>query len=170
MSELISRNPKTQSLLFTEELYQIKSVKNEVAVNHPEPKSSRAPVFNFDYLGENNRFFLLLVDEPQQQYLDSVHCEALSKILQAKGLELTDVAIWNLQHAPDMDFGRLKDFFSCSKICLFGIDPQRLQLPAFPTNEPTAHEDVKVLTTFGLQELLQTQHKKVAFWNAMKDF
>jgi hypothetical protein len=166
MSDLISRDPKVLALLFTEELYQISSDQQLAA----QPAATIPASPSFDYLGENNRFFLLLVDEPGQQHLDSVHLEALSKILQAKGLELKDVAILNLHHYPDTNFAQLRSFFSCSKVCLFGIAPDRLQLPAFPSNEPGVVEEVKILTTFALQELLQTQHKKVAFWNAMKIF
>ena len=169
MSDLISRDPKVFSLLFSEELYQIASDKAAPApIEAAAPATQPSP--SFDYLGENNRFFLLLVDEPGQPYLDPVHREALTKILQAKGLELKDVAILNLHHYPDTNFAHLRSFFSCSRVCLFGIAPQGLQLPAFPSNEPGVFEEVKILTTFGLQELLQTQHKKVAFWNAMKNF
>lgn len=169
MFDLISRDPKVLSLLFSEELYQIAADQGAPAsIEAAAPATPTLPAF--DYLGENNRFFLLLVNEPGQQYLDPVHREALTKILQAKGLELKDVAILNLHHHPDTNFSQLHAFFSCSKVCLFGIDPQQLQLPAFPSNEPGLFEEVRVLTTFGLQELLQTQHKKVAFWNAMKNF
>lgn len=166
MSDLISRDPKVLALLFTEELYQISSDQQLNA----QPAAAIPASSSFDYLGENNRFFLLLVDEPGQQHLDPVHLEALSKILQAKGLEPKDVAILNLYHYPDTNFAQLRSFFSCSKVCLFGIAPDRLQLPALPSNEPGVVEEVKILATFALQELLQTQHKKVAFWNAMKNF
>jgi hypothetical protein len=38
------------------------------------------------------------------------------------------------------------------------------------SNEAFIHEGVRVLATFGVTELAQTQHKKVAFWNVMKAF
>jgi len=169
MSELLTKDSTALSLLFDEELYLIKAKPSMPSFAQAmEEKQELAPAF--DYLGENNRFFLLLLEAPGVKHLLEAHLEVLSKILQAKGLELKDVAILNLTHYPDANFRVLKDFFSCSKVCLFGIPPNQLSLPDFPSNEPGDFEGTKVLTTFSLSELIQTQHKKVAFWNAMKNF
>lgn len=168
MSGLLSTHPKALKLLFDEELYLIRQ--QEPAANVSSPETPQQPMPAFDYLGENNRFFLLLSDEPGHTHLEKSNLELLTKILQAKGLEWKDVAILNLHSYPDAGFEQLKSFFSCSRICLFGIAPNRLGLPALSSNEPGSFEEVKVLATFSLQELQQTQHKKVAFWNAMKNF
>lgn len=113
---------------------------------------------------------MLLVNEPGVPYLEKSNLEVLQKILQAKGMELKDVAILNLSRYAETTFESLKTFFSCSRLCLFDIAPQQLGLPALPSNELAAHQEVKVLATFSLKELQQTQHKKVAFWNVMKNF
>lgn len=169
MSELLTRDSTALSLLFDEELYLIKA-KSETPSTAQASEEKQDLTLAFDYLGENNRFFLLLLEAPNEKHLPKTHLEVLSKILQAKGLELKDVAILNLSNYPDANFRALKDFFSSSKICLFGIPPHELGLPDFPSNEPGDFESTKILTTFSLSELIQTQHKKVAFWNAMKNF
>ncbi len=169
MSELLTKDTTALSLLFDEELYLIKAKPAMPSPTQAIEKKPEAPLA-FDYLGENNRFFLLLLEAPDEKHLSGTHLEVLIKILQAKGLELKDVAILNLSNYQDVGFKALKDFFSCSKICLFGIPPNLLGLPDFPSNEPGDFEGTKVLTTFSLSELIQTQHKKVAFWNAMKNF
>lgn len=168
MSELLTKDPHALSFLFEEDLYQIKTGTQLAQVKEASEEKQASSAF--DYLGENNRFFLLLLDEPSAKYLPDAQLEVLKKILQAKGLELKDVALLNLSSTPQADFKSLKDFFSCSRICLFGISPNRLSLPALPSNEPAELEGVKILATFSMSELMQTQHKKVAFWNAMKNF
>ena len=168
MPDWLIKDPKALSLLFEEELYAIQS-KNH-GVLQPEVTESAAETLQFDYLGENNRFFLILVNEPGQPYMDEANLQVLLKILQAKGMALEDVAILNLHRFPETSFVQLKAFFSCSKLCLFGISPQQLGLAELPSNEVFVEQDVKILASFSLLELQQTQHKKVAFWNVMKNF
>jgi DNA polymerase III psi subunit len=158
---LLSNNVQALHILFNEELYAI-----------GDTKENNAPLasISFDYLGGNNRFFLLLVNSPNEKHLEKQHLDLLLKILQAKGLQQEDVAILNIANQPPLNFEVLHTFFACAKICLFGIAPATLGLANTASNEPFTHEGVRVLATFGLAELEQTQHKKVAFWNAMKAF
>lgn len=169
MPNQLTTDSKALQLLFNEELYLISAP----AVIEDAPLAAvSAPTETpeFNYLGENNRFFLLLVNEPGEQHLEKSNLDVLQKILQAKGLELKDVAILNLSHHPEIGIETLKSYFSCSKLCLFDIAPAQLGLPELPSNEPGLFGELKVLATFSLKELQQTQHKKVAFWNAMKNF
>jgi DNA polymerase III psi subunit len=158
---LLSNNAQALKILFNEELYAIGTSKEDKVVQES---------IEFNYLGGNNRFFLLLVHSPNEKYLEKQHLELLLKILQAKGLQLEDVAILNTANQPQLGFEALQTFFACAKICLFGIDPATLGLDNMASNEPFIHEGVRVLATFSLAELEQTQHKKVAFWNVMKAF
>lgn len=166
---MLTQDPKALQLLFQEDLYLIKNqAAKPAAIQQDAPVVE--PVTEFDYLGENNRFFLLLVNEPSERYLCAPDLEILVKILAAKGMDLKDVAILNMHHYGDLNLVQLKSFFSCNKICLFGIAPHVLGMPNMPSNEASTYEDVQILATFSLQELQQTQHKKVAFWNAIKNF
>jgi DNA polymerase III psi subunit len=158
---LLSNNAQALQILFNEELYAIGDSKE----NNIAEKS-----IAFDYLGGNNRFFLLLVHSPNEKYLEKQQLDLLLKILQAKLLQLEDVAILNVANQPPLNFAGLQTFFACAKICLFGIAPATLGLANIASNEPFVHEGVRVLATFSLAELAQTQHKKVAFWNVMKAF
>ena len=158
---LLSNNAQALHILFNEELYAIGDIKE---------KKVPGESIEFDYLGGNNRFFLLLVHSPNEKHLEKQHLELLLKILQAKGLQLEDVAILNTANQPQLSFEALQTFFACAKICLFGIAPATLGLANTASNEPFIHEGVRVLATFSLAELEQTQHKKVAFWNVMKAF
>lgn len=168
---LLAKHPKALQFLFNEELYRIAegettNVSAEVVLK--EAPAAHMPTF--DYLGGNNRFFLLLVNEPDHSFLAPAQLETLTKILQAKGLQLDDVAVVNLAHYPQATFDQLHAFFSFNKLCLFGIAPNSIALPAMASNEPLSHQNTNVLATFSIAEMQQTQHKKVAFWNVMKSF
>ena len=124
----------------------------------------------FSYIGENNRYFLILVDDKTHTELNSAHKEMLLKIMAAKELDIRDLAILNLAKYPEAKFSQLKDFFSCNKIVLFGIDPQRISLPAMAANKVVKHKDVMALASFSLEEMSSSTDKKREFWSVMKNF
>lgn len=184
MDKLITYDANALRFLMNEDLYDLgdviqqdkldKTLENPI-IKHEEPKNTETlngeqPIRSFNYLGENNRYFLILVDDKTHRELNSPHKEMLMKIMAAKKLELRDLAILNLAQYPELQFEQLKDFFSCNKITLFGIDPQKMGLPALGANRPGKYLEVKVLATFGLEEMISNTDKKREFWNVMKDF
>lgn len=185
MGKLITHNANALRFLMTEDLYDLgdadqsdtspifpREVISSPAVTEPLPESKKEEpsAAGFSYLGENNRYFLIIVDDKNHADLNAAHKQMLMKIMGAKKLELRDLAILNLAKYPDCNFGQLKEFFSCSKLTLFGIDPTRIGLPGMAANQPDKHMDVKVLATFGLEEMSSSTDKKREFWNVMKDF
>lgn len=185
MGKLITHNTNALRFLMTEDLYDLGDSLHAhippIAQNEAQAKPENTlPVQEvikeevnpvcFDYLGENNRYFLIIVDDKTHPGLNSVHREMLMKIMAAKKLELRDLAILNLAKYPGTNFSDLKNFFSCNRLTLFGIDPQKIGLPAMGSNQPGKHLEVKVLATFGLEEMSSNTDKKREFWNVMKDF
>ena len=185
MEKLITYNANALRFLMNEDLYDLGDViqpdKLDITHENPltkleEPNSvtealeEQLPITSFNYLGENNRYFLILVDDKTHRELNTPHKEMLMKIMAAKKLELRDLAILNVAQYPELKFEQLKDFFSCNKIILFGIDPQKIGLPPLGANRPGKHLEVKVLATFGLEEMISNTDNKREFWNVMKDF
>jgi hypothetical protein len=169
MEKLISRDRNTLRFLMTEDIYNIPDPV-EKAERSADVVKENAEQINFDYSGENNRYFLVLHENKTQEKLSVAHEEMLTKIMAAKGMEMRDLAILNLDRYPKADFPRLKSFFTCSRIVLFGIDPQRIALPPITTNHPVSHSGVKILVTFSLEEMRDHTGKKRDFWTVMKDF
>ncbi len=184
MEKLITHNTDALRFLMNEDLYMVQEVvqmdKQPVLEAEPTVKPEQAPALietspeetaaNFNYLGENNRYFLILVNDQTHRELNPAHKEMLMKIMAAKKLELRDLAILNLAQYPGTNFAQLKDFFSCNRIILFGINPGDIDLPPMGANQAEKHQDVKVLATFGLEEMSVSTDKKREFWNVMKDF
>lgn len=125
---------------------------------------------SFTYLGENNKYFLILIDDSKSNEISELHKETLLKIMSAKGLEIRDLAILNLNKHQGTSFSQLKDYFSCNRIALFGIDPKRIELPSMSSNKVESHMNVKILATFGIDEMINDVVKKKEFWAVMKEF
>lgn len=161
----------------TEDLYILPEPAKEVRMPDEKPaaliiqkEAEQVKAKEFSYTGENNKYFLVLFEDPARKEISSQHKETLLKIMSAKGLELRDLAILNIAQYPGLNFSELKEFFSCSKIALFGIDPQRISLPLMGANQAGKYLDVKVLPTFSIEEMNSDMVKKREFWNVMKGF
>lgn len=173
MSELLTSDPRALRMLMTEEIFLIKEEQPALPANEPQPEVSEIPAelpADFTYLGENNKYFLILVKDEKHPHLNKEHQEMLLKIIQAKGLELRDVAILNLNRYPGIKFKAIKDFFAPSRVVFFGINPQIIGFPAMASNEPQKAEEVKALTTYHFDEMKDDVNKKRTFWNVLKSF
>ena len=131
-----------------------------------EPKKAQ----EFNYIGENNKYFLILIDDASAKEISATHKEMLLKIMAAKGLELRDLAVLNLHLFPDTKIQELKEFFSCNKLVLFGINPQRIALPSISSNQVENHYSIKLFSTYSMDEMINDVNKKKEFWAVMKDF
>ena len=136
-------------------------VENEV--NTPVKK-------DFEYQGDNNKYFLVIIDDKIHTRMNPVHQEMLLKVMNAKKLELRDLAILNINRYPEAKFNGLKSFFSCNRLVLFGVSPAQIGLPSISVNKAGSAGIVKVLATYGLEEMRNSADKKREFWNIMKNF
>jgi hypothetical protein len=125
---------------------------------------------DFTYIGENNKYFLILIDDASAKEISTIHKEMLLKIMAAKGMELRDLAVLNLNLFPNTKIIELKDFFSCNKLVLFGINPQRIALPSISSNKVESHQGIKLFSTYSMDEMINDVNKKKEFWAIMKDF
>lgn len=124
----------------------------------------------FSYLGENNKYFLILLEDPTHTTLNPKHKEMILKMMAAKKLELRDLAILNLSHYPGTKFQELKDFFSPARIALFGINPQQIGITGINSNVAGSFKETRILASYSLGAMGDDVDKKKEFWNVMKNF
>jgi len=176
MSTLLSRDPQALQLLMNEDLYSLINenageASNADAEIKPEPATAilkdDAPPY-FDYLGENNKYTLVLVDAPSCDHISPKDLETLLNILKGKKQELKDVAILNTSKYPSLTFESLKDFFACNTMILFGINPSRLALEGVQSNQIISKDGTKILATYSFKEMMESIEKKRTFWEEMK--
>lgn len=137
----------------------------------PEVKqaSEAAPEPNyFEYLGENNKYTLILVNEPAYDVLGPKEMETLLNILKGKKQDLNDVALLNIRKYPTATFPALKEFFACNSIIFFGINPSQLKIDGVQANQISVHGNTRILATYSITEMLNSVEKKRAFWDEMK--
>jgi hypothetical protein len=53
---------------------------------------------------------------------------------------------------------------------LFGINPQRIELPNISSNKVENHANVTLFSTFSIDEMINDVTKKKDFWAIMKEF
>ena len=125
---------------------------------------------NYDYLGENNKYILILIDQPlKSEIISAKDLLLLEKTLAALKLELRDVAIVNLQQCEELHFKSLKEFFSCNKVIGFGIELAKIGIEKeVPINTVFRIEECPFLLASSLEELSSNQAQKVIWWSAMK--
>lgn len=125
---------------------------------------------DFKYLGENNKYILIVVKEPSFDFLKQDDLGFLLKILAAKKLELKDVAIINTEKHSSLNFDDLKVFFAFNKVVTFGINPQILQIEGAVANKKSIFKETQILGTWSLAILQQDEKKKAVFWDMLKSF
>jgi hypothetical protein len=181
MNPLQSNDFVALSLLINEDIY---SVREDEDVPKVVETSSEKPIEpdkevesvkeevqkSFNYLGENNKYILIIVKEASANFLQPKDLSFLLKILAAKKLELNDVAILNLEKTTNPNFDSLKEFFACNKMITFGINPQILGISGVVANKKSTFKETPVLGTWDLQKLQADKIKKATFWEELKNF
>jgi hypothetical protein len=165
MSDLKTRNPVALRLLMTDDIY---CIGNQTEKSSLKTANESSDLPSFSYMGENNKYILILINEQKQEIISQEDLGTLTSILTARQLEIRDVAIVNLDKHPAKDFNQLKQFFACKKLILFGINPMEIGLNEINSNEPELVKDTKILATFTFDEMRNDNSKKRLFWNAMK--
>ncbi len=122
----------------------------------------------FDYLGENNKYILIIVNNPNEKFLPKLDLAFLEKIMGSKKWILDDVAIVNMAKYQSLDFDDLKAFFACSKIITFGFNPTVLNIVGAVANQKSMYKNVAILGTWDLTKIQNDVAKKTVFWNQLK--
>ena len=163
----------------TSQLEQAGLIANEPTVAKQEIASEEVVIrsteqalktVHYNYLGDNNKYILILIDQPlKSEIIRATDLLLLEKTLAALKLELRDVAIVNLQQCEELHFKSLKEFFSCNKVLGFGIELAKIGIEKeVAINTVFRIEDCPFLLASALEELSNNQAQKVIWWSAMK--
>ena len=192
---LISTNPAVLTTLLGSDLYHITeatsqlelaslmtnepTLENQAIAAEPSissaqnaiPSSDLRPIgVHYNYLGENNKYILILIDQPlKTEIIAANDLLLLEKTLAALKLALRDVAIVNLHQCESLHFKSLKEFFSCNKVLGFGIELAKIGIEKeVAINTVFQIADCPFLLASSLEELSSNQAQKVIWWSAMK--
>ena len=173
-------NPNAFRFIMQDEVYLLEQDKGVKAIAEtpsvaeaqpipatPEPVVE-TPNIRFNYLGSNNKNFLILVNYATDEFIAPEHLTALENILKRKDLAIADVAILNTQKYPQVNIADLNTYFSPKKLLIMGDNalPQGVQKPAL--NQPYKLNTTDTLYSFSFGEMMESNDNKKAFWEQMK--
>ncbi|MGV8879015.1 MAG: hypothetical protein ACOH2A_08295 [Sphingobacteriaceae bacterium] len=169
-----AEHPIALPLFMQDELYLLAREVDAIQT-YPEITVSEKPLTineptHFIHLGNNKRYFLVLVNTRMPDFLEEGHLRALINTLERKGLQQDDIAILNMAQYPNARKEQLISFFNPEKILFLGVDPQTAGWREMPLNTITTVENQQLLYSYGFEEMLGNKEKTIAFWNPMKGF
>lgn len=119
-------------------------------------------------LGNNNKKVLLLINNPNQPFMEDADLEFTGKWLGAISHTLADVAIVNMANVN----GKFKDWstaFSPKTVLAFGMKSDILDIPLqFPLYQVQKYNEVNYLVADDLHKISSDASVKKQFWACLK--
>jgi len=131
------------------------------------PQKTAGPVFN--WLGNNEKNILIVVNEPAAAYLPDSDLKLLVGILTACKLSMADVALLNFNNNTHADYSSLNAALNPSTIILFGIEPGHLDFPLhFPHFQLQPYNGQHYLCSPALAQLSADVSLKKQLWLSLQ--
>jgi DNA polymerase III psi subunit len=138
----------------------------------PEPQMPdlivKTPEITFNYLGKNNKNFLILVNYANEEFITTTHLTALESILKRKDLSIDDVAILNVHNDAPLKLATLSEYFKPTRLVIMGKDSLPEGIGNLPLNQPLQGKKTHVLYSFSFDEMMSSNDNKKTFWEQMK--
>ncbi|WP_454803518.1 hypothetical protein [Mucilaginibacter phyllosphaerae] len=126
------------------------------------------PKAGFNYLGNNNKKFLILVNYNNEEHIAADHLAALQNILKRKELSLDDVAILNVNKYLPVKLAELAAHFAPTRLVIMGAGSLPDGIGKLPLNQPLQGKKTHVLYSFSFDEMMSSNDNKKTFWEHMK--
>jgi hypothetical protein len=129
----------------------------------PMPSSAGLP-----FLGNNKQQVIILVKEPVAPYINDESLNFLTKVLQAVGLSMADVAILNAQQ-QNISFNDLQKQLKAQKVMLFNMPTHEIGLPiVFPHFQVQSHAGCMYMCAPSLSQIENDIPTKKQFWAGLQ--
>ncbi len=158
--ELFLVNPKTPE---TEEINAQQSVNQKVENDNEQSLLEVKNKETLQVKGGNQKGILVLVTNPEEEFLNASDETLLLNILKAIGCTLQDVAIINHSKAA----AGWQNSLNFTKAIVFGVTPQALGLPVEPYL-PAHYNKVTWLVSDALNVLAQDKALKAKLWKQLQ--
>ncbi|MBE7177937.1 MAG: hypothetical protein INR69_16145 [Mucilaginibacter polytrichastri] len=172
---MLSRNPAALKILLTDDLYMIRNG-SEAAVPVSPPKIEQQPEPETEpetvkavFTGHFSNGFVILFEDAASATLDPESDTALRKVLAARNTNPDDWAFVNLS-GQNITFADILSQFQPKKILLLGINNQKAGLDDLAYNTPLVRDDVHLLYTYAMRDMLSDVVRKKEFWEGFKSF
>ena len=138
----------------------------------PEPVKTEVPKPEKWYLGNYEKQFVVLVNEPGAVYLADEDLDFLAGILSACKLNLAQIALINF-YRNEVSFQHLKAELNPAYVVSFGVNALQIQLPfSMPDYQVQQYSNCTILTAPSLKQLNQptaeAKAEKTRLWKCLK--
>ena len=172
-------NPQAFRFIMQDEIYLLdkdKGVKNipsteNISINEPAAVTQpivETPQITFNYLGDNNKRFVILVNYAAEEFIAAAHLTALENIIKRKDLTIADVAIFNAHTYPGIGIQQITGYFNPDKLLVLGAQALPAGIDKLTLNEPVPVGSYTALYSFSFDEMMDSNDNKKAFWEQMK--
>lgn len=135
----------------------------------PELSPAEKPPAEIPYFGKNAKNILFVVSNKDGLFFSKEAELAFLKTMQALKLDLSDVAVINLQQLEQpVFFERIRKKFEPVSCIFLGCEPAEAGLQAFADHLWKEEGGVRYLKSYGFEEMLTDKQKKRMFWDAIK--
>ena len=161
------------------DIYKHHLIQPEVEITETPPKKTSTKKNNEEkdatvvqFLGENKKQIIVLVDEAEAIFINDNELALLSKILCACNLNLADIAIINTKKYQ-VKFDELKEQFNAKFILLTGVKSSVIQLPfSVPDFQVQQFSNCTIISSPALSEMLTDSKESIALkrqlWNSLQ--
>ncbi|WP_343531747.1 hypothetical protein [Pedobacter sp.] len=134
-----------------------------------EPAPSYGEVFDFKYLGKNEKKILILVNDTENPVSTPQGTELLRKLVLSINLKNADFALVNYSAYTTAKFEHLSAFFSCKFLLSFGVSPIALGLAEHQLHQLHVLQNINMIFTHNLHSLDADMASKKTLWGTLKN-
>ncbi len=140
-----------------------------IDIKSKEKQEQKTSTKGFATLGNNRRHVLILVESEETLYLPDEQLNFLMGILAACKLTMEDVAILNIKKNKSVTYKAVVNELKSEKVFLFGIAPDKIELPIdFPNYQIQHYNNQVYLTAPTLSQFQDNKVDKMKLWNCLK--
>ncbi len=123
----------------------------------------------FRWLGDNLKRITILVNQCDAAILTDKSYNFLVDILQACKLNMSDIALINLQQMPEKNYMAINHILDPEIVLLLGVEQEEIGLPIqFPFFQVQRFNNITYLSAPGLELLEQDKALKGRLWTSLK--
>ena len=134
-----------------------------------EPTPSYGQVFDFKYLGKNEKKILILVNDRENPVSTEQGRELLRKLVLSINLKNADFALLNYSAYTNAKFEHLNAFFSCKFLLSFGVSSNELGLGQQLLHQLHMLQNIQMIFTHNLHALETDLAAKKTLWGTLKN-
>jgi hypothetical protein len=156
-----------QSLVIADE--KISSIETSEKVDDSITFSPAPVTKGIQFLGDNRKNILVLVSNENISYLADEDLSFLTSMLSACKLNLSDVAIVNLDNKPGLSYKEIKNELHSNVVLLFGTTPESINIPvSFPHFQVQSFNNNTFLYIPSLHEIQNDKILKSKLWVCLR--